>query len=869
MGQHPADEAHLRQHLETLDALPTLPVIALEGMKRALQPAGSIQDLAVIAELDPPMAARILRAANASAFGRPGNVTSLHEALATIGYAGLRDIVLSASALEIFAERKQEYGLDVQGLWMHSIGTAVWARRLTGLADPALDPEEAFLAGLLHDIGKVALCTHLRSRYREIVRRARERGEPLHRVERERLGYDHADVGQWVLEHWALPAVFRDTVQQHHAVTGTFPRSPHHVHLCRIVHLANRLAHCFGPPPDDESVREEMPVERLEEASIPLERVRALRDEWEGEVGQRLARLDWRPVSLADYFPVLAEANLALGDLRQAHVTRERTLARRERELEGINQLGLRLQGCSTLQEALRTVTETLVTAFPFGQAVSAFYLDDGWELCAQARKEGGADPCRSLVVEQKRLPEPREQDPSSGPWLFVHLIGKEAPLGYLRVQADPDDPPTLDKVGLLLASCAKLTAEAVERIHSHQRVRTLTTDLERSLSQLEEERRRVEGERLQKERILENIPLGILLLDAQGRILYANAAALRLLPGNSLRAGEPLATVLRDTSFASDRAALSAGRPLARSELLLPLGPDGSERALRRTLVPVDDAAAQAGSLLYILEDVHEERILQRQLLESARMASVGELAAGTAHNLRSPLGAVKGILELLAEEFDSGQIQTYQADGPTPHPTNTVREQIQIVLKSLDKSFTIIDDLLQFARKPDRPPESLLLRELLDGTEALLGELFRERGIMIERRIEAERVFGRKADLVQVFLNMYSNAYKAMPNGGTLTIESQPVPGVSAVASHIRVTVADTGCGISPENLPKIFDPFYTTSDRVEGTGLGLSLTHKMVREHGGSLEAASRIGEGTTFTLFLPATPEAFLSRTAGPG
>jgi signal transduction histidine kinase len=259
---------------------------------------------------------------------------------------------------------------------------------------------------------------------------------------------------------------------------------------------------------------------------------------------------------------------------------------------------------------------------------------------------------------------------------------------------------------------------------------------------------------------------------------------------------------------------------------------------------------------------------MLQKQLLEAARMASVGELAAGTAHNLRSPLGAVKGILELLLEEIDAGHISCYATDTETARPTRTVREQLQIVLKSLDKSFSIIDDLLQFARRPDRPPGRLRLQGLLEGTEVLLAELFKERGIRVEKALSSQDVFGRKADLMQVFLNLYSNAYKAMPEGGTLTIESRSTVRQPGNTPCIEVVVTDTGYGIPADHVPKIFDPFFTTSDRVEGTGLGLSLTRKMVREHGGNLEVTSTLGKGTSFRLTLPSYPDGYPGMPEGP-
>ena len=225
-----------------------------------------------------------------------------------------------------------------------------------------------------------------------------------------------------------------------------------------------------------------------------------------------------------------------------------------------------------------------------------------------------------------------------------------------------------------------------------------------------------------------------------------------------------------------------------------------------------------------------------------------------------------MKGILELLLEEMEAENLLCYAPgdDPASPQPTHAVKEQLEIVLKSLNKSFSIIDDLLQFARRPDRPPEFIRLSELLDGTEAILGELLQERGIRVEKELPSDQLFGRKSDLIQVFLNLYSNAYKAMPRGGRIRIKSRKVLRKQGIPSGVEIVVSDTGCGIPEENLDKIFDPFYTTSERVEGTGLGLSLTRKIVKEHGGTLAVTSEVGTGTVFQMILPDGPDALIEE-----
>jgi len=508
------------------------------------------------------------------------------------------------------------------------------------------------------------------------------------------------------------------------------------------------------------------------------------------------------------------------------------------------------------------------VIEFPFKEAVSTLYLDRRGELLSRARKDTDTGHCQTLLLEQSRQMEPYEIKEPGASWLFVDLIGKAGPLGHLRVRADAEDSLPIERMGLLLASCAKLASEVIERIQSHQEIRRLAQNLEGSIAQRDEEREKVEQEKVQKENILESIPLGLLLLNEKGLIRCRNPAARTMLPVSLLEGDRPFTDTFPDPMFSKAREAILGGERFARGETTLAETAEDSERIVQWGLVPVGKQSNGEKALLCILQDVTEERILQRQLLESARMASVGELAAGTAHNLRSPLGAVKGILELLLEEIDSGRIACYSTETETARPTRTVKEQLQIVLKSLDKSFSIIDDLLQFARRPDRPPEKLGLHKLLEGTEVLLTELFRERGIQIEKALEVNDLFGRKADLMQVFLNLYSNAYKAMPEGGILNIQSRSVFRQPGNVPFVEVIVTDSGYGIPPDHIPKIFDPFFTTSDRVEGTGLGLSLTRKMVKEHGGDLEVTSTLGKGTSFRLTLPSYPDGLPDKSEEP-
>ncbi|MEW6439786.1 MAG: HDOD domain-containing protein [bacterium] len=875
MGQNTGEEIHLRRLLEVTESLPTLPFIALEGMKRALKPSGSIAELAQVIELDPALTARVLQVANTFYYNPDGRITSLHKALSSLRLPVLRSIVLSASVLELFSDRREDYGLDLGELWMHSIGAAVWARELAPLLPSPVDPEEAFISGLLHDIGKVILCNHLKGGYRPVLALAKEKGIRLFEAEKECLGYDHGEVSRWVLEHWKIPPLYCNVVSYHHYPVKAFLADPYHVLVCRLVHLADHLCYCYktgaGGDPSPQSVSGSL----LAELSLVRSSVEGVHSQIHRHVKELADRLEWGPIPLASYFPALRDANRTLWDFQKSQEIRHRESVQREKELAGINALGLVLQAAGSLEQAARGIAETLLGVFSFDQVICTLFLSGRWELTAQARR-GGSEPCACDVRLEEKLPEKEPDLERRRPgvsYLFVDLIGKEGPLGFLKVQARPQGTMGLEKIGLLLASCAKIAAEAIENIRFHQRNQQLTETLKRSIARIDQQREAGERERIEKDRIVASLPVGLVMLDERGRIRSWNPAAEGIFPAGRLSAGTSFTEIFTDPRFWKGRLEVLKGiSSIFQGETTLMADPEGrSQRVCRWNLLKVLDQPEEGSLLACILSDVTEERGLQKQLLEAARMASVGELAAGTAHNLRSPLGAVKGILELLLEELDSGRIVPYATTQEPARPAEAVREQIQLVLKSLNKCFSVIDDLIQLARSPDQAFEEIRLHTILDGTESLLGDLLRARGIRIEKDLDADVVYGRQADLLQVFLNLYSNAYKAMPDGGLLKVRSRPDPRRPAQPGRfIEVVVSDSGCGIPQENIPKIFDPFFTTSDRVEGTGLGLSLTLKIVREHGGSLEVAeSKVGEGTTFRLSLPAHPDALWGRPGKAG
>jgi signal transduction histidine kinase len=267
------------------------------------------------------------------------------------------------------------------------------------------------------------------------------------------------------------------------------------------------------------------------------------------------------------------------------------------------------------------------------------------------------------------------------------------------------------------------------------------------------------------------------------------------------------------------------------------------SHRANRDELRLVEGIASQAAiaienSRLYegVKRQMAEIKQTQAQLIQSTKLAAIGELAANIAHEINNPLTTVLGFASFLAERLEPG--------APT-------LEELTLIQEEAARARDIVRDLLQFSRQSDFLPAMTDLNVVVEQVVAMLRRQGAIDGITVTE------VYAPDLPLVevdvsrmkQVFLNIISNAVQAMPDGGSLTVRT------AAAGDGVHVAFEDTGTGIEPENVSRIFDPFFTTKPDVSGTGLGLSVSLGIIQSHGGTIDVESRLGEGTTFTVKLP--------------
>jgi signal transduction histidine kinase len=268
----------------------------------------------------------------------------------------------------------------------------------------------------------------------------------------------------------------------------------------------------------------------------------------------------------------------------------------------------------------------------------------------------------------------------------------------------------------------------------------------------------------------------------------------------------------------------------------------EGRQLIVNAAVIPlraVDPAGTTTVGSIVILEDVTARVQLEEQLQISEKMASIGLLAAGVAHEVNTPLTGISSFTQMLLEGADAQDPKT---------------RLLETIVRQTFRAAKIVNGLLNLSRPAqaavsERAPVNVnvVIGEVL----ALLEHQFAQHSIKVRRELSDESltVLGMEHKLQQVFLNLFLNARDAMPKGGWLSVTTRQDDG------RVVAEVSDTGSGIPNEYLSRIYDPFFTTKTLGQGTGLGLSITYGIVREHEGSIDCESGIGQGTRFILSFP--------------
>lgn len=335
-----------------------------------------------------------------------------------------------------------------------------------------------------------------------------------------------------------------------------------------------------------------------------------------------------------------------------------------------------------------------------------------------------------------------------------------------------------------------------------------------------------------------------IVSLDSAGAVMTWNSAAQRILGFSSQ---EVTKRQFADFFTEPDRPQLQAllihlAREGKSQEMETGIQAKGGERRLISwRFSAMKEEGGRVVALVGVGRDLTEKQRLELQLIQSAKMASLGEMAGGIAHEIRNPLAITASAAQILLKK------------GNDPELLQECAEKIRLAAA---RAAAIIETLLRFARPSQGLSELVDVNSAVEETLSLIGHQISLQSIEIVKQLSPAlpKVKGNKNQLQQAFMNIIMNAYYAMEEGGRLAIESRLAPATLPPAIEIRF--ADSGRGIPEQHLSRLFDPFFTTMPVGQGTGLGLSIAYSLVHQHGGTIRVESEVGKGSTFTVILPA-------------
>lgn len=365
---------------------------------------------------------------------------------------------------------------------------------------------------------------------------------------------------------------------------------------------------------------------------------------------------------------------------------------------------------------------------------------------------------------------------------------------------------------------------------------------------------------------LIDHLPDNVFVKDTQSRVMIDNAAHAQALgaSGPEEMIGRTdfdcLPNELAEKFCADEQQLMRSGKPYEGEESIVHAA-TGQTCWMWTTKVPLKDSAGEIIGLAGINRDITEQRALKEQLLQAQKMESVGQLAGGVAHDFNNLMMVILGYAEMLLNR------QQLSPDAADP---------LRHIQTAATRAGDLTRQLLAFSRKQVMRVEDLNVNELTNNLTKLLG---RTLGEHIKVRSCTSSVAGYvTADpgmIEQAIMNLTVNARDAMPNGGSLRIETSLKHIDEAYLRHqpdarpgpfACISVTDDGCGIPPDHLPRLFEPFFTTKDVSKGTGLGLATVYGIIRQHSGWIEVDSKVGKGTTFRMFLPASERVEASASA---
>lgn len=746
--------------LQQLEDLPTLPAIAVKVLEATSSDQSSAKDVVSIIQNDPPLTARILQLVHRADVGVRGDVTSVERAVVLLGFDAVRSAVLAVSVFDTFKQAREHDASHFgrEEFWKHSVAVACCAELLAQITKPMkdmaatpgttsretrdakIDPSEAFVCGLLHDLGKIALDAILPKSFGKVVEAADLLRGNIADVERQVIGLDHMVVGKRLAEKWKLPAVIRDCIWLHGQAPSALPgnvRNPRLVSLITLADLLVREQHLGYSGNYTYSPSRQTLIEAVGLAGGTVESVM---QELVEHIEPRARALGLGQTSASElYQQALARANKELGRVSGQLASKNRRLAIRAKFFDALSSFQAELRPDAPPQTILRAIGQTAVEALDATSA-AVFSLAPNAQVAEVLLFDSSGNVFETTIVECPNRPA-------------------KPPVGDGPVIAAGDELEWL--------------MGAISPRLGHQNRYWIC-------------------------------------LEADG--LCIGGVAWGAQRGESQR----LSTQLQELT------ALGAGWGLALRTSQI--------REEARTL---SEQLAEANRQL---------QTAQVELLRSKTMTSVGEMAAGAAHEMNNPLAVISGRSQLLASQMTEPKLKA---------AAHLIHEQSHRLSE-------IITELMDFAKPTPPRPVQTDLAELLQRAlhEAKLHADVTDRSMEVTLA-DVPAVMVDPQQVSAALVEVVDNAIHATAvNRGLITIHGAFDP----YSKRVVLTVSDNGCGMDEATQKRAFDPFFSARPAGRRRGMGLPKALRWIEASGGSMRLESRPGHGTRTIVLLPAVDPA---------
>lgn len=835
--------------------LPSLPVVVFRLIEATEDDSRSFKNLAELASKDPALSTQILRLANTPFLnaGRPP-VRSLSQAALNLGMSIIRNLAVTVAVCQSFSKFEVPGNFSVSAFWNHSLVCAIIAKLLAE-SSGSIAPEEAFLAGLLHDIGQLSLVVKDPSLFDKVVQNLRT-GQTILNSEKDVWGRDHVQEGYQLLKSWSIHQNILDAVRYHHRDISEISFS---TEIVRLIFFSDLLSHFLSGQSSLE----------IHEFSDMLESLRLGLGQLDFEKLFKRARAEMRTAGEELGLTVAEESEKSLPYME----TRDRE------DQERLTQKALDLAVLTGSLEALLAVADQdelenqLFSSLGIltDSRTGIFFLWKNQNLVGLTAKGTRDDslvkqlhiigmeesiweesfrismPVHSHLFfkqHKKRIIDQQIEDYVGGDFIVVPVFAWGERVGVLVLAISWDAWVELEPG----KDFFMLLAREIGHVYKGLSYRDLW-----------------EKEHLINEVLIKRSPVGIILSDYSGEIILCNPAGRVLLGVETIRFRELnifQLLGLSDDKINTVAEKVSSGKTIDLGRLRIGDGSAGSLWIGIR-VTPVRISGMER--LLFLIRDVTAESLLeserkdraawletelekstrelekaQARLIQAERLGAASQLARKVVHEVNNPLGIIKNFLKILKIQKETGEIDVKTIDA---------------INAEIDRVARILRELSNFSRiqKDAGKKGAAFIKPVVQELELLMKRPLEEKGIRFETDIPEDLppVKISSDNLKQILLNLVKNADEAMEGPGKILVR---VFREEYDSQGVVLEVADTGPGIPEDIGEKIFDPFVTTK-AGENTGLGLSVCYGLVQSCGGEITMSEEKGFGTVIKVRLP--------------